>query len=67
VLTPAWNPLLYPPGQIVPLTTFQSNLDELQEIAQTLPQGDARRVQLEEIRQSMGEIAVNMKSLIDRF
>jgi hypothetical protein len=49
------------------LTMLLSNLDKLQEIAQTLPQGDARRVQLEEIRQSMGEIAVNIKFLIDRF
>jgi hypothetical protein len=49
------------------LTMLLSNLDKLQEIAQTLPQGDARRVQLEEIRQSMGEIAVNSKFLIDRF
>lgn len=49
------------------LTTLQSNLDKLQEIAQTLPEGDARRVQLEEIGQSMGEIAVNIKFLMDRF
>jgi hypothetical protein len=49
------------------LAMLLSNLDKLQEIAQTLPQGDARRVQLEEIRQSMGEIAVNIKFLIDRF
>jgi hypothetical protein len=47
------------------LTIFQSNLDKLQEIPQSLPQGAARRVQLEEIRQSMGEIAVSIKFLID--
>jgi hypothetical protein len=49
------------------LSTFQSNLDKLQDIAQTLPQDDARRVQLGEILQSMREIAVNMKFLIGRF
>jgi hypothetical protein len=49
------------------LTTFQSHLGKLQEIEQTLPQGDARRVQLEEIRQSTAEIAVTIKFLTDRF
>jgi hypothetical protein len=49
------------------LTTFQSDLDKLREIAQTLAQGNARRVQLEEILQSMGETAVNVKFLIGRF
>ena len=49
------------------LTALESNLDKLQETAQTLTEGDARRVQLEEIRQSMGEIAANIKCLIDRF
>ena len=46
------------------LIAFQSNLDKLREIAQTLPQGDARKNQLEEILRSMAEIAVNMNLLI---
>jgi hypothetical protein len=49
------------------LSTFQLNLDKLQDVAQTLPEDDSRRVQLREILQSMREIAVNMKFLIGRF